>query len=82
MFKQGNNVKIDARVYEYKWDGWKELWNKYGHHNLVVDRVIDLSDTDQGDCLVIVGYPYANCNKSAVKASYLSKLSDAHPFAT
>lgn len=24
-FEPGDNVKINARVYAYKWDGWEEL---------------------------------------------------------
>lgn len=74
-FEQGDNVKIDARVYTYKWEGWKELWDKYQHHGLVVDRVIDMTDVQGGKCLVVVGYPYAHCNKSAVRADYLDNLS-------
>lgn len=74
-FKHGDNVKINARVYAYKWDGWEKLWKKYQHHNLVVDRVIDMTDVEDGNLLVVVGYPYANCNKSAVRADYLSNLS-------
>lgn len=72
-FKPGDSVKINAYVYTNKWEGWKELYNKYGHHNLIVDRVIDMSDIPNSENLVVVGYPYAHCNKSVVKESYLWK---------
>ena len=74
-FQHGDNVKINSRVYSYKWEGWKELWDKYEHHNLIVDRVINLTDTDNGKYLVVVGYPYAHCNKSMIRADYLDNLS-------
>lgn len=70
--KAGDIVKINPSVYDDKWEGWEELYKKYGHHNLEVDRVIDMSDVGKG-ITVVVGYPYHYCNKSEVKNIYLMK---------
>lgn len=74
-FKPGDSVKINPSVYDYKWDGWKELWNKYGHHNMEVDRIVDMEDVAGQDSFVVVGYPYRYYNKQAIRPDYLLNCS-------
>lgn len=52
-FKEGQSVKINPYVYKDKWDGHEELFKKFWHHNLVVDRVIDLQDIGEGIWIVV-----------------------------
>jgi hypothetical protein len=40
--------KIDGRVYSEKLYGWDYLWKKFRYHNLVLERVIDLTEAGQG----------------------------------
>lgn len=69
-FKPGDSVKINPFVYDNKWPGWEKLINKFWHHNLTVDRVIDLDDLDGFESIVVVHY---NGTKDAVKPEYLWK---------
>lgn len=72
-FHPGDCVKINPDVYKNEWDRWEELFHKYWHHNLYVDRIVDMSDVDGAESLIVVGYPYSYCNKTAVKPEYLWK---------
>ena len=66
-YKPGQNVKINPFVYDYQWEGYKELWRKFWHHNLIVDNIIDLSDVGEGEWIVV---NYLG-TKAKVKPSYL-----------
>ena len=66
-FRPGQSVKINPYVYDDKWEGYKELYRKFGHHNIAVDRVIDMTDVGKGE-LVVVDYLG---QKEVVKPSYL-----------
>ena len=46
--KTGDKCVISYRVYDYEWDGYKDLWTKFRYHNLVVERIVDLSDVGEG----------------------------------
>ena len=67
QFKPGQHVKINAYVYDYKWVGHEELWRKFGHQALVVDRIIDLSDVGEGEWVIV---EYLG-QKAKVRPSYL-----------
>lgn len=74
-FQPGDSVKINPAVYEYKWDGWEELWKKYRHHNGRVERIVDMSDVDGAESVVIVVFPSCSFNKAAIKPGYLWRVS-------
>lgn len=69
-FQPGDNVKIKLNVYSDKWDGWKELYDKFWHWNLVVDRIVDLSDVGSEVSIVI----RRGFDKAMVKPSYLDNF--------
>ena len=43
---------ISYRVYDYEWDGYKDLLAKFRYHNLTIEQIIDLSDV--GECVYAV----------------------------
>ena len=70
-FAHGQSVKIDPRVYDYQWEGYEDLYKRFKHHNLTVDRIIDLSDVGKGEW-VIVNYLGI---KAQVRSGYLTDTS-------
>ena len=46
--KAGDIVKIDPRVYDYKWGNWSDLYKEYWYYELVIDRIVDLRDVGEG----------------------------------
>ena len=71
-FHPGDSVKINCDVYANQWDGWEELFKKYGYHNGQVDRIINMEDIEGSGSMVVVGFPYRHCKKIALKPSYLT----------
>ena len=70
-FQPGDYVKINPCVYEYKWPEWEEIAKKFGHENLIVERIIDLTDVGMGKMAVVAGRYNKLGVKALIKQSYL-----------
>ena len=66
-FREGEKVKINPNVYHFKWEGWEQLFNKFWHNELIVDRIVDLSDINEGEWVIVKRFT----DKAKVKPSYL-----------
>lgn len=71
IFKKGDNVKVNSFVYEYKWDGWENIYKTFRHHNMIVSDVIDMTDVVDGEMSVIVEF---NNKKYKFRPDYLDNL--------